>query len=164
MSWFLFWLCLHVLAAVAGIGPVFALPAIDRLATAQPRYIPLAARVVHRLDVVYIQWIGGTMLVSGIGLIWSAGIDVFRTYYLIAAVVLYFVAYGVVGSVLVPATRRLVRSAEAHPEGWRDLASVPTEVRRSLARARLSIVMAGVLLLAVVFLMVIQPGGITYRG
>ena len=164
MNWLLFWLFLHIMAAVAGIGPVFVLLAVGRLTAAQPRHLQLAARLSHRLGIVYIQWIGGTMLVSGAGLVWSADIDIFRTYYLIAAVILYFAAYGVIGSMLVPATRRLVRSADAQPQGWPTMASMPVEVTRLLARARVSTAITGVLLLVVVFLMIVQPGGISYRG
>src|SRR5579872_495577 len=108
MNWILFWLFLHIFAAIVGFGPVFVFPVLARLGQSHPRHLRFALELSHLLESRYVQSVGGTMLISGIGLIIAADINFFRTYYLIVAVVLYLSALTIGGAILAPNTKRML--------------------------------------------------------
>jgi hypothetical protein len=98
-----------------------------------------------------------TMLISGSGLIWTANINFFATWYLIVAVVLYLAAMGIATGVLVPNTRKMLAIVEG--SGPPDLAALQSRVQLAQRFGGLLTVM----FLVIIFLMIVQPGGITPR-
>ena len=163
MNWILFWLFLHIFAAIVGFGPVFIFPVLARLGQSHPRHLRFALEMAELLESRYVQMIGGTMLVSGIGLIWSADINFFQTYYLIVAVVLYLSALAIGGAVLAPNTKRMLALTAAYPNGFDDPSQIPSELPALGQRNAQFGGLATVFLVVIVFLMIIQPGGIVYR-
>lgn len=156
MNWFLFWLFLHVLAAIIAFGPIFVFPIVGVLAAKQPQHIALALAINHAIEQRLVIPIGATMLISGSGLIWTANINFFTTPYLIVAVVLYLAALGIGSGVLLPNTQKMVDIIEGG-EG-------PTP--ELFRRIKISQQFGGALTVAflvIVFLMVIKPGGISLR-
>lgn len=156
MNWFLFWLFLHVLAAIIAFGPIFVFPIVGVLAAKQPQHIALALAINHAIEQRLVIPIGATMLISGAGLIWTANISFFTTPYLIVAVALYLAALGIGSGVLLPNTQKMVDIIEGGggptPELFR--------------RIKISQQFGGALTVAflvIVFLMVIKPGGISLR-
>lgn len=163
MNWVLFWLFLHILAAIIGFGPVFIFPLLGSFAPKYPRQLGVITHLSHKLETIYVQRVGGTLLISGIGLIWAADINFFQTFYLIAAVVLYFFAFAVAGSVLVPNTQKMVAIVDANPDGFGPDNPPPESLLTLAMRNRSFGMMLTVVFLAIVFLMIVQPGGIVYR-
>ena len=163
MNWILFWLFLHIIAAIIGFGPVFVLPVLARFGTTHPRHLRFALELSHLLETRYVQRIGGTLLISGIGLIWAADINVFQTYYLLVAIVLYVAALGLGGAVLVPNTQRMLALTAAHPDGFSSPAEIPAELPALGQRNAVVGGIATVFLVVIVLLMIVQPGGIIYR-
>ncbi len=105
MNWFLFWLFLHVLAAVIAFGPIFVFPIVGTLAAQMPQHLRFALELNHRIEVRLVIPLALTMLVSGVGLIWTANINVFLTVYLLVSIGLYLLAMAISIGVLLPTTR-----------------------------------------------------------
>src|SRR5690348_898615 len=117
MNWFLFWLFLHVTAAVIAFGPIFVFPIVGTLVTQMPQHIRFATELNHRIEQRLVLPLALSMLVSGSGLIWTANIDFFHSGYLIVAVALYLTAVAIAFRVLLPTTARLVHLTEQMPAG-----------------------------------------------
>lgn len=108
MNWFLVWLFLHILAAVIAFGPIFVFPIIGTLAVRMPQHMPFAAELNHRIELGLVIPLSLSMFVSGVGLIWTADINVFQSVYLLVSINLYMVAVGISIGILLPTTQRLV--------------------------------------------------------
>src|SRR5690349_4184139 len=115
MNWFLFWLFLHILAAVIAFGPIFVFPIAGSLAKSMPKYFRFAAELNHRIELRLVIPFALSMLVSGSGLIWTTNINFFHTGFLIVAVALYLTSVTIAFRVLLPTTARLVALAEHAP-------------------------------------------------
>jgi uncharacterized membrane protein len=163
MNWFLFWLFLHILAAVIAFGPLFVFPIIGTLAARSPQNMRFAVELDHRISTRLVIPISLTMLISGSGLIWTTNINFFRTIYLIAAVALYLVALIISLMVLVPTTKQLLRIAEHMPAATLAGDSLPPQVQELVRRTQMFGGLDMVLFLVIMFLMIVQPGGITIR-
>jgi hypothetical protein len=156
VNWFLFWLFLHILAAVIAFGPIFVFPLVGVLAAKSPQHIAFAVAINHAIEERLVLPIGSTMLISGAGLIWTANINFFTTPYLIVAVVLYLAALGIGSGVLLPNTKKMMGIVEGgggpKPELFRLI-----KANQQFGGALI------VAFLVIVFLMIIQPGGIALR-
>ncbi len=159
MNWFLFWLFLHVLAAVIAFGPIFVFPIIGTLAAQMPQHLRFALELDHRIEVRLVIPLALTMLVSGVGLIWTANINVFLTVYLLVSIGLYLLALAISIGVLLPTTRRLVGMTEEDVDAGVTSPAVMALVRRNQIFGGL----ATALFVVIMFLMIIQPGGIVIR-
>ena len=96
------------------------------------------------------------MLISGSGLIWTANINFFATPYLIVAVVLDLGALGIGTGVLLPNTKKMMTIVEG--------GGGPTPELMRLIKANQQFGGAlTVAFLVIVFLMIVQPGGISLR-
>jgi uncharacterized membrane protein len=159
MNWLLFWLFLHILAAVIAFGPIFVFPIIGTLAAQMPQHMRFAVELNHRIEVRLVIPLALSMLVSGIALIWTANINVFLTNYLLVAIGLYLLALAISISVLLPTTRRLMKTVEKDAD-----TGVPSPVVMGLVRHnQIYGGVTTVLFLVIIFLMIIQPGGLVFR-
>lgn len=163
MNWFLFWLFLHILAAVIAFGPLFVFPIVGTMAAQAPQNMRFATELNHRISTRLVVPLALTMLVSGSGLIWTADINFFRTGFLIVAVALYFVALLISIFVLVPATKQMLALAEHAPAAPTGGGSMPPHVQALVRRTQAFGGSEMVLFLVIIFLMIIQPGGIAIR-
>lgn len=115
MNWFLFWLFLHILAAVIAFGSIFVFPIVGSLAAQMPQHLRFAVGLNHRIELRLVLPLAVTMAASGAGLIWTADINIFQTPFLLVGVVLYLVALTVAFRVLLPSTTLLVHLVEHAP-------------------------------------------------
>ena len=162
MNWFLLWLFLHILAAVIAFGPIFVFPIVGSLLAQMPQHMRFAAELNHRIEQRLVLPLAVTMAISGAGLIWTANINIFQTPFLLVGVILYLVALGVAFRVLLPATTRLVHLAENSAPAAAP-GPPPQEVTSLVRRLQMFGGFTTLLFLVIIFLMVIQPGGITLR-
>lgn len=147
------WLAVHVLAAIAGIGPEIAFglmgPRARRqgAATASAVYEAIAAA---RARVVYPSLV--VQVASGIVLVRLGRHSILRETWLGTSLGLYAAAIAVVGGVLAPgsAKARRLLAAGFEPE---DARLRPLWARQAAAGA-----VAGSCLIAVAVLMVLKPG------
>lgn len=163
MNWLLFWLFLHILAAVIAFGPLFVFPIVGTLAAQSPQNTRFAVELNHRISTRLVIPLALTMLISGTGLIWTADINFFRTTFLIVGVALYLGALIISLMVLLPTTRQLLRLAEDMPAAPIAGDSIPPQVHELVRRTQLFGGLEMVLFLVIIFLMIFQPGGIAIR-
>jgi hypothetical protein len=149
----LFWLFLHLTAAIIAFGPNFVFPLMEPTLKARPAGLGFAMLLSEKMERGLIIPVALTMVVSGTGLILSESLDFFRNRWLLAAIVLYAVALCIALFNQVPATARLVRlTREPGP---------PTpEILALLKRNKVGGMILAVLLLTIIFLMVVKPGGL----
>ena len=136
--WFLL---LHVLGAIIAFGPTFAFPIIGAMGGREPMHANFATRVSHRVTDRLVEPVALSMAVTGVGLIWSAGIDPFAPAYrwLLVAIAIY--VFGVLFSIFVqrPTVKRIIEltggerrrtAAAARPERGNSSRTAPRPGRR----------------------------------
>lgn len=163
MNWFLLWLFLHITAAVIAFGPIFVFPIVGTLTAQHPQNMAFALELNHRIERRLVIPLALTMLVSGSGLIWTANINIFRTVYLIVAVLLYLLAIAIAVGVLVPNTQKLIRLVANPPASAGASAAPPPQVMSLIRSSQVFGGIDTVLFLVIIFLMIIQPGGLVLR-
>lgn len=157
MNWVLFWLLLHIAAAIIAFGPTFVFPLMEPTLKARPAGLGFAMLLSEKMERGLIIPVALTMVVSGIGLIIAENLNFFGNRWLVAGIVLYLIALSIAVLNQVPATARLV-------ELTRDTPSPPgppsAEILALLRRTKTGGIALTILLLTIIFLMVIKPGGV----
>ena len=147
-EWFLL---LHVLAAIAGLGAnvtyVFWLAWAER----DQAYFDIAVRGVHRLDKVLTNPAYAMVLLTGVLLILAEETWPFDQSWLVAGILLYFLSGAISFAVFVPALRTQLVEAERSPAG--------PAYQAAARRARFMAWAGIVIVVVVVWLMVMKPGG-----
>jgi uncharacterized membrane protein len=163
MNWFLFWLFLHILAAVIAFGPIFVFPIVGTLVAKMPQHLRFAVELNHRIELRLVLPLAVSMFVSGVGLIWTANINVFGTPFLLVGIILYLIAMAIAVTILVPTTGRLVRVVEHAQAAGAAPGAPPPEVMALIRRNQMFGGVTTVIFLLIIFLMVVQPGGLVLR-
>jgi uncharacterized membrane protein len=104
-------LTIHILTAIVAFGPSFAFPLISRLAAQEPQHGLFAIRLVDLIERRMILPAALTMPVSGALLVWSEGIDLLGTHWLLAAITLYVVAITFAFTVQLRTVDRMIETA-----------------------------------------------------
>jgi uncharacterized membrane protein len=114
IPWFL---VLHVLGAIIAFGPSFSFPIIGAMGAADRPHANFATRVSLAISKKRQVPVALTLPVTGIGLIWSAGIDVFSrsARWLELGIVLYIVLFTYAVTVQIPTTQRIIDMTSAPP-------------------------------------------------
>jgi hypothetical protein len=162
MNWFIFWLFLHITAAVIAFGPSFVFPIIGSLAQRRPQHFAFAVELNHAIELRLILPLALSMLVRGVGLIFAAHVNVLASTYLWVAILLYLTAMTIALGVAVPTTAKLhdfVRARESAPAPPQP-GPPPPQVLALIARVRIAGMVLTALFLIIIFLMIVQPGGI----
>jgi len=162
MNWFIFWLFLHITAAVIAFGPIFVFPIIGVLAQKRPQHFAFAVELNHAIEMRLVLPLALSMLVSGVGLIFAAHINLFASTYLWVALLLYLTAMSIALGVAVPTTQKLhnfVHAAEGAPAPPQP-GPPPPQVLALVGRVRKAGMALTLLFLVIIFLMIVQPGGL----
>lgn len=72
MSWHVFWLTLHTIAAVVAFGPTFTFPLIAAMARKSPEHAAFAAEVSERISQRFTIPFALTLPVTGTAMIFTA--------------------------------------------------------------------------------------------
>ena len=159
VPWFL---VLHVLGAIIAFGPTFSFTVIRDLGRANPMHGNFATRVSAAISDRRVIPVALTMPVTGIGLIWSAGIDPFipETRWLLLGVTLYLIALTYSVTIQKSAVGRII-ALTASPPPPPAPGTAPSGPPPALMEAIRTVQRGGILLLAlisaIVFLMVVKP-------
>ena len=149
---FQLWMFLHILGAIAAFGYGFYAPIFGMASAKEPHHSHWFTKAANRVS-NYIIWpfailmfITGAMLVQTGGTEWSAR-------WLSVAMLLYFVALGLVFLVQRPAINKIIALTEQPPgpEG------PPAELKASVRRTQLTGAALLVLTLTILALMVWKP-------
>lgn len=159
VPWFLL---LHVLGAIIAFGPTYAFPLIGAMAGAEPAHANFATRVSVAISEKRVVPFALSMPVTGIGLIWSAGIDPFggSSRWLILGIILYLFALTYALAINLPNARRIVALSSAPPPGGSAGAPAsgpPAELVAAVQKARRGGTIVGVVVTLIVLLMVVKP-------
>ena len=159
IPWFLF---LHVLGAIIAFGPAFTFPIIGAMGAADGSHANFATRVSHAISTKRQIPVALTMPVTGIGLIWSAGIDVFNrsARWLELGIVLYLLLLTYAVTVQIPTTQRVIdMTSGPPPEAQPGAASSgpPPALMALSQKVQRGGMFLTALIVVIVFLMVVKP-------
>jgi uncharacterized membrane protein len=159
IPWFLF---LHVIGAVIAFGPSFSFPIIGAMGAADRPHANFATRVSYAISIKRALPVALTMPVTGIGLIWSAGIDPFSrdARWLALGIVLWALLFTFAVTVQLPTTRRIIEMTSAPPPAAPS-GTVPSGPPPALMALIKRVQRGGLAMSAtvavIVFLMVVKP-------
>lgn len=167
---FPYFLFAHIFAAIVAFGPTFALPLLARMGAAEPQHANFATRISHAIETKITIPAALTMPISGVLMIWSAGIDPVQLW-LIAGIVLYTVAIVFAIAVQAPAVERVVHltsgvpaaagpgaaPAGLPPELGAAPAGPPPGLGAAIAKVQRGGMLLTVLIIAIVALMILRP-------
>jgi uncharacterized membrane protein len=85
-------LTIHILTAIVAFGPTFIFSIIARMAAREPQHGLFALRLTDRIERMVVIPAALLMPVSGLLLVWSEGINLATTHWLVLAIGLYIVA------------------------------------------------------------------------
>jgi uncharacterized membrane protein len=159
VPWFLL---LHVLGAIIAFGPTYAFPLIGAMGGAEPGHANFATRVTVAISEKRVVPFALSMPVTGIGLIWSAGIDPFSpaSRWLLLGIVLYLFALTYSLAINLPNARRIVALSSAPPPGAAaggPSSGPPTELMAAVGKAQRGGLIVGTVITVIVLLMVVKP-------
>ena len=155
-------LVLHVLGAIIAFGPTFSFSVIGGLGGAEPMHGNFATRVSEAITTRRVIPIGLTMPVTGIGLIWSVGIDPFTrdTRWLLTGIVLYTIALTYSLTVQLPTVRRIISLTSGPPPGAPPAApssGPPPGLMENVRKVQRGGMLLSGLIVVIAFLMVVKP-------
>jgi hypothetical protein len=159
LNWFLFWLFLHITAAIIAFGPAFVFPIIGSLLEKNPASAHFAVEVMHKIETRLIVPVALTMAVSGAGLIFAVGINLTKTPWLGIGIILYLVALSIAFFNQVPTTSKLLEATAGGPPPGAPPGPPPPHIAALINRARIGGMALTTLLIIIIFLMVVKPGG-----
>jgi hypothetical protein len=164
MTWFHFWLFLHITAAIIAFGPTFVFPLIGIAARDDPAHMGFALRLDAAIEDKLVIPFAVTMPVSGIGLAVVLGIDWAKNAWLTLGLALWVVAIILAVFIQRPIVHRLIALATGMrapvPAGpGAAAAGPPVEFLRLIGRVRIYGMVLTVILIAIIVLMVWKPGG-----
>jgi len=156
VPWFL---VLHVLGAVIAFGPGFSFPIIGRMGGAEPMHANFATRISYVISTQRVIPVALTMPVTGIGLIWSVGLNPFTrdTRWLLTGITLYTVALTYSLAVQLPAVRKILSLTSGPPPGAPPPSGPPPGLMETVRKVQRGGLFVSGLVVVIVFLMVVKP-------
>lgn len=164
MNLFPLLLFVHVLGAIIAFGPAFSFPIIGAMGGKEPMHANFATRVADRLAHVQLTPLALLQGITGLGLIYFGNIDLFKSTWLLIAIVLYLIALGYAGAVQSPAVRRVIELSGGEPKpgaapagppaGGPPVGGPPPELMAAIKKVQQGGLVLVVLIVAIVFLMV----------
>jgi hypothetical protein len=158
MAWLVPWLLLvHVMSAIAGFGPTYALSVVGAMGGREPQHANFATRISYAVMTRFVYPAAAIQLVTGILLILVAGFDLTQraTWWLDIAIVLFVV--NIVFSYLIqrPRVQQLIEMTAGPPPAG--ASGPPPGLPELAASVRAGGAFMGILLVMIVFLMVVKP-------
>jgi uncharacterized membrane protein len=158
IPWFL---VLHVLGAIIAFGPAFSFPIIGAMGAADRPHANFATRVSLAISTKRQIPVALTMPVTGIGLIWSVGIDVFSrsARWLELGILLYIVLFTFATAVQIPTTRRIIEMTSAPPPAapGEPPSGPPPALMALIQKVQRGGMFLSAVIVVIVFLMVVKP-------
>jgi hypothetical protein len=153
----LFWLFLHIAAAIIAFGPTFVFPIIGSMIQKSPQNAHFAMELNHKIERGLVIPVALTMLVSGGGLIYSSRISPIGSWWLATGIVAYLIAIAIAIFIQLPATSKLIVMTATPPPP--DAPPGPPPAMAALiSRVRTFGIVLTVLLMTIIFCMVVKPG------
>jgi Predicted integral membrane protein (DUF2269) len=158
-SWFTFWLILHIMAVIVAFGPTFAFGLIATFGQKHPQFALASAEISDLIEKRMTIPIAVIVPFLGLALIYSAHIDLWRSTWLLIAIPLYIVLFFFGTFVEGRNSNRMVQLLRSMPPGPPPEGAAPPPELVALGRKlQLGGMFLGLLILAILVLMVWQPG------
>jgi hypothetical protein len=161
--WFLF---AHVLGAIIAFGASFStFPLLGAMSGKEPAHANFGTRVTVAISERVVRPMAILQGLTGLGLIWTASIDLTKALWLDVAIVIYLVALGYAIFVQIPLGRRIVELTSGGPPPMPAAGAgappapmgPPPELLAAVTSARRGGVAISIALAVIVFLMVVKP-------
>lgn len=165
MTLFQGFLFAHILGAIIAFGPSFSFPIIGRLGAMERQHANFATRVSARLSRVQVVPFAILQGITGVALIIVGNIDVMAKAWLLVAIVLYLIALGYALFVQTPTVKKVIDMTSGGPPpggppaGGPPAGGPPPELMGLVRRIQLGGMFLMALIVSIVFLMVVKPGG-----
>jgi hypothetical protein len=158
-SWFTFFLIGHILSVIIAFGPVFAFPLIAAKAQKDPAHGAFGTEIIDMIERRIMLRMAGVAGLFGIGLIFTAHVDLWKSEWLLIALVLYIAAYTFAGAVQARNSARMVELLKAMPPGPPpEGAAPPAEIMALGKKLQLGGMYLTLSVISIVVLMVWRPG------
>jgi hypothetical protein len=152
-----FWLLfIHIGTGIIGLGPSFIYARIGQAGGKEPAHALFAMRLSRSLATKWTHPLAFILLVSGFGLIWVRGYDVFATTWLLVSVVLFVISFLYATFIQ---NRDLTRTLELIEQGPPDTLDEAEQVELVGLRRRIRYggMFMRAIVVVVLFLMVFKP-------
>ena len=160
-GWFVFWLTLHILLVILAFGPSFAYGIITGMARKDPMHMPFVVRYIETVTERMTLPLAAVIPFTGVGLIFAAPgeINLWKSEWLVIAIVIYIAAFSFSLFIQLPTERRLIRAIESLPPGPPPAgAAPPPEIAGLAKRLQTGGILLSVAVVTILVLMVWQPG------
>ncbi len=148
-------LVVHVMSAIIAFGPTYAFATYGAQGGKEPQHVNFMVRANHFVSDRLVLPVALTMPISGVLLIWAAGIDLFAAHWLLLAIVIYIFAISFSVLVQRKATIRLEDlTATPPPPG---AGGPPPAVLATVKQIRQGGMLLGLLVVVIVTLMIVKP-------
>jgi uncharacterized membrane protein len=152
-----FILFLHVLGAIIAFGPTFAYSVMGAMAGKEPQHANFSTRQVEAIGYRLVYPLAIFQGITGVLLIWAAGINVMSSAWLMIAIVLYLIALGYAFTAQRNAVHHLIELTSTPPPPGTPPGPPPPEVLATVKRIQRGGMLLGLLIIVIVFLMVVKP-------
>lgn len=158
LPWFLF---AHILGAIIAFGPTFSFPIIGRLGGMEPQHANFATRVSEMISKVQVTPFAILQGITGLGIVWTAKIDIFKAPWLLVAIVLYLTALSYAIFVQSPTVKRVIEMTSGGPPPGPPPAGAPAgpppELLALVRKVQRGGMFLAALIVVIVLLMVLKP-------
>jgi uncharacterized membrane protein len=161
MTWFQFFLFLHILAAIAVFGPSFAFPIIGSFAAKQPQHALLVTEISEAIEKRIVIPGATVMPFLGLILIYLGHFQLWKSEWLVIGIALYIVAYFFAVLVQNRSVERLIQALKSAPPPPPDAPPAggpPPAIAAMVRRVQMGGMFLTLLIVAITILMVWRPG------
>ncbi len=169
-GWGVFFLFVHILAVLIAFGPTFAFPLIGAMSGKHPQHAMILTELTEVIEKRLTIPLAIVVPLAGTGLIYANHIDLWKTGWLVVAIVLYIIAFFFAILVEAPTVTKLLglmKSMPAPPaggpppgagagsgEGGPPAGGPPPQIAALVKRARLGGIFLTVLIVVILFMMI----------
>jgi hypothetical protein len=158
MGWLFPWLLLiHVLSAIAGFGPTFAISVIGGMGGQEPQHANFATRIADRITTRFVYPAAIVQLITGFAMILIVPFDLTSRnfWWLDIAIVVFAINLSFSYLVQHPKVKRLIEMTSAPPPPGAE--GPPPALVELVGSVQRGGIFMTALLLVIIFLMVVKP-------
>jgi hypothetical protein len=167
-GWFIFFLVMHILGVILAFGPnIVMIPIIATMGRKYPRYSAFAAEIINIFETRVAIPVAVLIALFGVGLIYTADIDLWRSEWLVASIVLYIGAFFFASIIQIRNSGRFVELLQSMPPPPVDAGvppapepgGPPPEVAALARKLQLGGMYLSLSVIVILVLMIWRPGG-----
>lgn len=166
MTWFRFWLLLHIFTAIAAFGPTYALGYIASYARKDPKNAHLVTEIGHGIETKIVIPAAVVMPFLGLALIYAGHFPLWKNTWLVIAIILYTITFFFSVFVQRTNTVKMLHALEhmPAPQPGAPMGPPPPEMAALGKRLAMGGAFMGLMITAIIVLMVWRPGCVGICG